>query len=279
MNLHKYRKTIREFFNAPFNLMLTVNQRLRFIGISSLFVIFFINLFKPFNMERWFEIPAHWEPLFYSSFGLIAILVFGVSQFIIRPLTGASQSVGSFLRFAIAEVFVLSLIVNFFFGIDELNTSSFIAEFPMTLKYTILVGGLAYSFALLINGVFYIQSLKRKAESEKKMPEDNLVSFEDEKGNFKFSLKEADVLYIEAADNYVVIHTYNSTKKEKHLLRNSLKKLEKPMEPYGFIRCHRSFMVRKSNIKHIRKESKRYLLYLVEDTVIPASPSFFDLFS
>jgi DNA-binding LytR/AlgR family response regulator len=279
MNIHKYREAITDFFNSPFNLMLTIRQRLRFIGVCSLFVIFFINLFKPFNMDRWFEIPVHWEPLFYSSFGLIAILVFGISQFIIRPISGASQSIGNFLLFAIGEVLVLSLIVNFFFGINEINAASFIEEFPMTLKYTTLVSGLAYSFALLINGVFYIQKLKKSAESEKIQPTDNLISFEDENGNFKFSLKEADILYIEAADNYVEIHTYNSKKREKHLLRNSIKKLEKHLEPYGIIRCHRSFMVRKINIKHIRKDQKKYLISLIEETVIPASPSFFDQIS
>jgi DNA-binding LytR/AlgR family response regulator len=282
MILHKYREAITEFFNAPFNLMLSIRQRLRFIGVCSIFVIFFINLFKPFNMDRWFEIPAHWEPLFYSSFGLIAVFVIGISQFIIRPVTGASQSIGSFLRFAIGEIFVLTLIVNFFFGISEVNFSSFIEEFPMTLKYTVLVSGLAYSFALLINAIFYIQNLKKNVELEKLEETkqiDSLISFEDEKESFKFSLKGTDILYIEAADNYVEVHTYNGEKKETHLLRNSMKKLEEPLEPFGIIRCHRSFMVNKTNIKHIKKEQKKYLLYLIEETVIPASPSFFNQFS
>lgn len=276
--MHKNKEAIIGFFNAPFNLMLTVRQKLRFIGVCSIFVIFFINLFKPFNINRWFEIPSHWETLFFSSFGLTAILVFGVSQFVFRPISSTFQSIGNFLKIAIIEIFVFSLIFNFFFGIDELNLNRFAEEFPISLKYTSLVGGLAYSFALLINGLFYAQKQKRKVESEKSSPA-KLISFDDENGNFKFSLKEDDVLYIEAADNYVMVHTYNSEKREKHLLRNSIKNLEESMKPFGIIRCHRSYMVKKRNIKHIKRGTKKYLVYMIEDTVIPASPSFYEQIS
>ncbi|MEM7368007.1 MAG: LytTR family DNA-binding domain-containing protein [Bacteroidota bacterium] len=49
----------------------------------------------------------------------------------------------------------------------------------------------------------------------------------------------ADVIWIEANDQYVFVHTTN----DKHLLRNSLNQLAQQLDPHLFYRSHRSSIV------------------------------------
>ncbi len=55
-----------------------------------------------------------------------------------------------------------------------------------------------------------------------------------------------DVVWIEAAADYINIHTA----KEKHLTRGSIGEIEQQLDPALFVRIHRSSII---NIKHIRE--------------------------
>lgn len=65
-------------------------------------------------------------------------------------------------------------------------------------------------------------------------------------GNVTF-VKLADIQWIEAAQNYVKIHTARSA----HLMRSSIKELEARLDPQRFIRIHRSTLVNIDAIKEI----------------------------
>jgi len=279
MRFNQLYHWLKEFINRPFVLLDTLNQRLRFVIISGLFVILFINIFKPFNIDRWFDIPARWEPLFYSSFGLISILVVGLSQFAVKPLFKPSNlKVAGFWAWSLGEIVILTIIFDFFFAIDNLSFSDFKREFGFTFRYTILVAGLAYTFSLLVNRILLLPQKINVFDGIKPDYQGVLIPFHDENGNFKFSLKQDYILYIEAADNYVIINILDGDKIQKQMLRNSLKNLETELKPFGIVRCHRSFMVRSSIIMQVKKEPKRYLLILSNGQKIPASLSFYDTY-
>lgn len=270
---------LKAFFYKPFELLDTIPQRLRFVIINGIFVILFINIFKPFNIDRWFDIPGRWEGLFYSSFGLISILVIGLSQFVVRPVTGSLHfKILGFCLWALGEIFVLAFVFNFLFAIDELSIRNFRSEIWSTLRYTTLVAGLAYTFSLLINRIFIPKKSTVYSSELKNDQGSSLVSFNDENGNFKFGIKVEDILYLEAADNYVVIYFFELNSIQKQILRNSLKNLEAGLKQFGILRCHRSFMVHTDLIRQVRKEPKRYLLYLPHGLRIPASPTFYEAY-
>ncbi|MBZ4687309.1 MAG: two component transcriptional regulator, LytTR family [Clostridiales bacterium] len=85
-------------------------------------------------------------------------------------------------------------------------------------------------------------------------------------------LKEQDIIFINASNDYTEIKTYN----KKYLSRFTLKELEKRLNPNLFYRCHRSYMV---NIKKVREVVPLYngtLLLTVDDmekTEVPVSRS------
>lgn len=84
-------------------------------------------------------------------------------------------------------------------------------------------------------------------------PENNMIRFDDDKGNTKLVVSSERVISIESAGNYVNILYDDSGKLIRLSLRNTLKGIEDLCNANGLIRCHRSYFVNLSKIKVIRK--------------------------
>jgi two-component system, LytTR family, response regulator len=77
----------------------------------------------------------------------------------------------------------------------------------------------------------------------------------------------ADVLWIEAEDYYVQVHT----RRERYLLRMSMSSLERRLDPRAFVRVHRAAIV---NVREVmRIEADAGSLVLSDGTHIPISRS------
>lgn len=66
-------------------------------------------------------------------------------------------------------------------------------------------------------------------------------------GNKAVLVNAADVDWIEAADNYVRLHTGSV----RHVLRMTMKQLEDRLDPQDFVRIHRSAIVNLSRVSHL----------------------------
>jgi len=64
-------------------------------------------------------------------------------------------------------------------------------------------------------------------------------------------LPVSDIRWIGAEGNYVRLSTANET----HLLRETMAHLEQRLDPRGFLRVHRSFIVNLKYVKEVRKEA------------------------
>lgn len=96
------------------------------------------------------------------------------------------------------------------------------------------------------------------------------------KGNhLALSTKSSNVLFIEAADNYVNIHYLNDGKEETLILLNSMKNIETAFAGTSLMRCHRGYMVNVENVRLMRKDSTGLVLELNHTSkTIPVSKSF-----
>ena len=81
-----------------------------------------------------------------------------------------------------------------------------------------------------------------------------IINFFDEKEELQLSLRVELIYYIESAENYVNIYYKNKENTERFTLRSSLKKQQEKLEKYGFVRCHRSYLVNFANILLLRKD-------------------------
>lgn len=114
--------------------------------------------------------------------------------------------------------------------------------------------------------------LENKSLQENKFKE--LVKLNDLKNDFLdrivvkdganiFFISLADVRWIEAQDDYVMIHTYQ----RKYLKQKTMKYFEEHLNPKEFIRIHRSFIVAIKEVKRIEPVEKESFQIVLEDKV------------
>jgi hypothetical protein len=105
-----------------------------------------------------------------------------------------------------------------------------------------------------------------------------IINFFDDKEELQLSLRLDHIYYIESAENYVHIYYKNKENIERFTLRSSLKKQQEKLEKYGFIRCHRSYLVNFANILLLRKDKDGPYLDFGESGLkqIPISKTYLD---
>lgn len=103
-------------------------------------------------------------------------------------------------------------------------------------------------------------------------------NFYDEKGDLKLSVKSQMLYYLEGADNYVLIHYISGDKKERMMIRNTLKNIEWRFHDRGLVRCHRSYIVNVSMIKLLKRIEGEVFLDFGDNRIgnIPVSKGYGD---
>jgi DNA-binding LytR/AlgR family response regulator len=88
-------------------------------------------------------------------------------------------------------------------------------------------------------------------------------------------LSLSQLLYCEAADNYVqVVFTENGQPRQR-LLRTTLRRVEDALVSYPQVyRCHRTYLVNLDHVEHLSGNAQGYRLHLTgTDTLVPVSRS------
>lgn len=135
---------------------------------------------------------------------------------------------------------------------------------------------IALLFAMIGVLIYAVSMLNNKIEQMTLNPESNVqevdkYNFYDDKGDLKLSVRSDAVYYIEAADNYAIIHYMSSGKMEKLMIRNTLKNIEWRLKGKGLVRCHRSYIV---NLKlvHLLRRTEGDIELDFDDAKIPNIP-------
>ncbi len=270
------------FFNRSFTLLDKPKYRWMLILFITGFSIFFINVFVPFNINSWYNDSGIQQFIRLSGFGIFGGLILVLSQFAVRNVFGVkSFNVGTFILWAIGELFLMTVFFVIYDNVWSSNFSRFLIIFPDTLRYTSLGILIPYSLALLfiaqVIKIKEVRELKRKSDLAQR--NDELLDFIDEKGIVRFSVSVSQLLYFESADNYVFIYYILKNEIEKGIIRNSMKNVEKLVEGLSIIRCHRSFMINLKKIEFVDYKKSNCKIKLLEcDTLIPVSRKYFPMF-
>ena len=80
-------------------------------------------------------------------------------------------------------------------------------------------------------------------------------------------LSYGDILYLEAARNYVDVHTGTRS----YLIRDTIAKLEERLADGSFVRCHRSFIVNLEAVAEIQLLDGAHKILLKNGTFVPLS--------
>ncbi|MDR3140309.1 MAG: LytTR family transcriptional regulator DNA-binding domain-containing protein [Tannerellaceae bacterium] len=229
---------------------------IRLILLTAFFALVFINIYKPFGSPQWYPVSEFKFFIFSSLIILTGVLVVVISR-VIMFYRGRKHAVtfGQYACWIPGEIFFMSL----FYTIYSLSVNparEWLHVFKESAVNTSLVLLLPYA-------ALHLYFSYRDKERRLRMLEEDgsgralrtsVYNFYDEKGELRLSVKKENLLYIESADNYVLIWYINKEHPAKFMLRNSLRSLKECFAETPVHRCHRSFMVNFEQVRVVRRQ-------------------------
>lgn len=280
-----WEKEIPEYFTDRRNIV-------SFVLFTAVFALVFINIYAPFGVDSWLNV-TDFQLFFYSSIViLIGMLVIALSRLLMYLLSrNKSIRYGEYALWIFGEIlsmaFVYALIQRFFLQgqkdfMEVMRNTVRITAFIILLPYAIYWLYLSFKekYNLLEKMSIAHPGNVENTNEGKNSGTWSMIPFRDEKGILRFSVKHEDLLYLEAADNYVLIHYLDGDKQLKYMIRTTLKRIEQEFPAKNLVRCHRSFMINIDHVRTIRKE-KEGLIINFESPVnitVPISKTYLDVF-
>lgn len=278
------------FLKQPFphesSLACSVRLAIRF----GVFIFLFLVIFRPFNMD---SLPG--RTIFISSavLGLVTFTCIIACDFLLPLLfpdyfredkwtTGKQIVDVLFVLLVIGSVNFL-LFPTLFGGTLNWN------QFFYVQSLTVMVGALPIALFTLLKQNVWLKQFKKEAASlqeklqEKKQEEKpettdakhQLISFTGENSNEKFQIEDHQLLYIEAASNYVKLYFEKNGKPNYTIIRNTMKRVEEILQEYAmFFRCHRTYIVNLDKVEAVEGNAQGYKLKITgSDERLPVSRS------
>ena len=253
----------------------------RFVIFTALFALVFINIYAPFGVETWYDVTELQLLLFSSIVILIGMFVIVFSRTIMLQFSKRKTlKYGEYALWIAGEIVVMALVYTLIQQFFLNDVKEFLPSFKTTIQITALVIMLPYIILWLYLS-WREQSKKLDDLSANRLTENALqfmIPFRDEKGILKFSVKNVDLGYIEAAVNYIgVLFSYHN-RSSIYRVRNSLKRVEQELSNMGLVRCHRSVMVNFEKVKIIKKDKEglKLELDLPQRLSLPVSKTYID---
>jgi len=123
-----------------------------------------------------------------------------------------------------------------------------------------------------------IEARKQAMDDEPQNPLPDMFNFYDDKNELKLSLRPDTLYYLEAADNYVMIHYSAQGKLQHYMLRATLRDIEEKFQDVGLRRTHRSYIVNFSRVKLLKRTNEGLMIDFDMEGVpnIPVSKTYMD---
>jgi len=235
----------------------------RLVVFTSVFALVFINLYSPFGLEQVMDARRVEVFVLSSLIILTGVLVVVFSRVILYRLSKKYRiSLMNYLLRIAAEIIAMSLFYALFAKYVLKDPRPLFEILKAFAWNTALILLLPYSITWLwFSYIDKKEQLLRISESDSSNGQPGgMITFVDEKGVLRFSVKEENLLFLESSGNYVSICYLNKGKISKYLLRETFKRMEENFTGTSIIRCHRSFMVNFNRVKVIRKDKEGLVL-------------------
>lgn len=270
--------TIRRF-------LIRFESILLFLALTLVVAVLLVVFGQPTSILGYFEQQSSLTPLgqitisFISGFGVLAL------SRVLLSLVGRKHdlSPAAMVIWIVAElivcVSVIALVLWGLCGGGTVDLASLVGALVLGMAGVLLVPTVVtYLIRRLREAqdeVVRLRQLTGHQDGQAKQAAEASVNFFAKGGRLAFSTRMGNILYIEAADNYVNIHYLNGEKEETFILFNSMKNIEKSFAGTSLMRCHRGYMVNADNVRLMRKEALGLVLEINHCAkTIPVSKSF-----
>jgi hypothetical protein len=216
----------------------------RLVLLTALFALIFINIYRPFNAESWYNVSKFRFFVYSSLVVLTGMLVIAISRLVLYFYARHKEiGITGYALWVVMEVFFMAIFYAVYTIIFKHGTD-FIDAFARSLLYSTLIIIIPYSvihlYLAYVSVDSQLQELRRNPVSNSAW---RIYAFPDEHGDIQLSVTGNNLLYVESADNYVWIWYLNKNKPTRYILRNSLKNIERLFTNSSLQRCHRSYMI------------------------------------
>ncbi len=271
MDKRKYKLKLFGNKDLP-GYLLEKNNVIRMILFTTVYSLVFINIFRPFNSETWIPNNNSTNYVTYSSLMvLVGMFVVSLSRVLMHYVVKKVQlTFPDYLLWLVSDAVIVSIFYVFIaykvgfvdnYLSNNPNVTLWDALFTIFRKATantVWMLLIPYTISLLFLDNQHLKT--RIQEIGDRVPESNIVHFKDEKGEIRLSINVENVLYAEAADNYVIIKYINNDKLVDFFLRTNLKKLSDDLRDTPIQRCHRSFMINLIHVTSLKKDQTEFII-------------------
>ncbi len=267
-------KQLIEQLNAPFLLFDNPKNRYAFAIGAIVFCLLFLLLFIPYNINEWISIVSPVEEMEIPFIGISGGL-FILASHAIQARYFKQKAIKNYhiIIGFIFDLIFISLCLSSFYSFPENNL---LTEFIQTFRLVMPILALWYIIGLSLLKIITQQThpLTVTTPIAKEVRIRGMIKLYDENQNIQLTLTSEALLYIESADNYIIVHYTEAAVLSKKMIRNSLKNIEVILQPFNCLRCHRSYIVNLEQAVQLTKINSIHMLQLKAcDTLIPISRS------
>jgi DNA-binding LytR/AlgR family response regulator len=248
---------------------------------TALFVSFFLFLFRPFGLQ---SLPPTEAPLLIGGYGMITFICVILNLFMAplllpqvfreeRWTTGhefiflmwivMTIGVGNAVYTAVAFGRSLTLLTILYFQLITLMVAVFPVSFILLLKQN----------RLLRKNQEHAKELSDRIRRYQKSDDEDIITLTGQNAGDLLSLPGKDILYINAADNYIDVGYLKEGAETRKLIRSSLKTARDQVRTHSSLyRCHRSWIVNLDKVIRVTGNAQGYRLILEGTSVnVPVS--------
>jgi hypothetical protein len=253
--------------------------------VTGLFVAVFLYLFRPFGLST---IPPSNALTVIFGYGLVTFLCLFLNLFFVQSIL---PNLFDEEKWTVSHQFFYTLWIVLTIGVGNALYTIMIFQQPFTLltfvyfqAITVAVALLPVSFMLLLNQNRLLRRNQKMAlkltgriRRYKKMEavDRKLVTLSGDNTGDTLTVPSKDILFLNAADNYVEVSYLQENQISRKLLRTTLKAIRLQLKDHtSFYRCHRSWIVNLDHVVSVNGNAQGYRLKLdAGDILIPVSRS------
>lgn len=264
----------------PYPLTESSAARWRMSLLFGLFVSLFLYIFQPVGF---YEIASHkgWHAIGYGLVCTTIMLVLNVLAVRLFPhfftekvWTTGKQILWTMLNIALIGLGNL-LYTHWAFSLG-IHASSILYFELITLGIGLFPVAASYVLNQLLLERRYLRgshALNQQLADHPHLAVKTELCLEGENQSDRLCLPAEQLLYLQAADNYVKVHYLVGEQQKQLLLRGSLRAFEQQLAAHHhFVRCHKSFIVNQQHIQRISGNAQGYKLHLQQcEALIPVS--------
>lgn len=239
--------------------------------ICPVFYFVFVLMYEPLGLPEYFDMG---KGLFSQNLAItlcISLFIITGTRLLFRLMRNVPHFTWShYVCWSLGEVLLVGVFEALYLHLVS-GEQTFFSVLMKSVGFCYMIFLIPY---LILTLSFTIGSHKEREKeiAAKENADDSLIRFLDLYQRPKLIIASSAVLYIEAKENYVIIHYSEGERIKQFELRATMASLEAIASKYGFVRCQRSFYVNPVHVTVLRKETGGLVYADLDVAGLPSIP-------